>query len=58
MPDELEKIDKERLEETYDTHFAIDEILEEELEKIVKIASRIEAKIIALQHHRRINKDA
>lgn len=58
LPEELQKIDKEQLEDIYSEHFDIDEILETELEEIKQATMLIEAKIIALQHHRRILKNA
>ena len=58
LAEELQKINKEKLEQIYTDDFDIDEILENELEAITVITNKIEAKIIALQHHRRINQDA
>ncbi|NJO62517.1 MAG: hypothetical protein HC836_31105 [Richelia sp. RM2_1_2] len=56
--DDLQKLNKQELEETYDIHFSIDDYLEKELDEIVTLANQIEAKYRAIHYTKRIVKDA
>lgn len=52
--EDLQQINKQKLEETYDENFCIDNILANELDELIELANKIEAKYRAIHYTKRI----